>query len=75
VYNRVQRVALKAYKSLGCSGFARIDSIVDKDGVPYVHDANTIPGMTDLSDLPAQAKADGISYEDLVLHILASALE
>ena len=75
VYNKVQRVALKAYKSLGCSGFARIDAIIDKDGVPYVHDANTIPGMTDLSDLPAQAKADGISYSDLVLHILASALE
>ena len=75
VYSKVQRTALKAYKSLGCSGFARIDSIVDKDGVPYVHDANTIPGMTDLSDLPAQAKAEGISYEDLVLHILASALE
>ena len=75
VYNKTQRVALKAYKSLGCSGFARIDAIIDKDGVPYVHDANTIPGMTDLSDLPAQAKAEGISYEELVLYILASALE
>ncbi|MEK7377044.1 MAG: D-alanine--D-alanine ligase [Candidatus Margulisiibacteriota bacterium] len=75
VYNRTQRAALKAYKSLGCGGFARIDAIIDKDGVAYAHDANTIPGMTDLSDLPAQAKAGGISYEELVLHILASALE
>lgn len=74
VYLNSQRTALEAFKAIGCSGFARIDMIVDKDGVPYVHDANTIPGMTDLSDLPAQAAADGISYDELVLHILESAL-
>lgn len=74
VYLNSQKTALDAFKAIGCSGFARIDMIVDKDGVPYVHDANTIPGMTDLSDLPAQAAADGMSYDDLVLHILESAL-
>ncbi|MFA5104222.1 MAG: D-alanine--D-alanine ligase [Candidatus Margulisiibacteriota bacterium] len=74
VYLNSQRTALHAFKAIGCSGFARIDMIVDKDGTAYVHDANTIPGMTDLSDLPAQAAADGISYDELVLHILESAL-
>lgn len=74
VYLNSQDTALKAFRALGCRGFARIDMIVDKDGVPYVHDANTIPGMTDLSDLPAQAAADGMSYDELVLHILESAL-
>ena len=74
VYAKVQETAVDAYNALGCRGFARIDLIVDEDGVPFVHDANTIPGMTDLSDLPAQAKAEGISYDELVLHILESAI-
>lgn len=74
VYSKVQRTAVDAFKAIGCRGFARIDMIVDSDGIPYVHDANTIPGMTDLSDLPAQAQADGMSYDELVVRILESAL-
>lgn len=74
VYRNCQLTASKAFKALSCRGFARIDMIVDRDGMPFVHDANTIPGMTDLSDLPAQAAADGISYDELVLRILESAL-
>ena len=73
-YQKVQETAIKAYRSIGCYGYARIDIIVDKDGTPFVHDANTLPGMTDLSDLPAQAKAAGITYDELVLRILESAL-
>ncbi len=74
IYENVQKTALEAFKSIDCRGFARIDIIVDKDGTPFVHDANTIPGMTDLSDLPAQAQAAGISYDELVLRILESGL-
>ncbi len=74
VYSHVLHTALAAFYALGCEGFARIDMIVDKDGTPYVHDANTIPGMTDLSDLPAQAAAENISYDRLVKYILESAL-
>ncbi len=74
VYTHTQEMAIKAFKALGCSGFARIDAIVDKDGTPFFHDANTIPGMTDLSDLPAQAKADGISYDELAIKLLKSAI-
>lgn len=70
----IQSTALMAHKSLNCRGVSRIDMIVDKDGVPFVHDANTIPGMTELSDLPAQADAAGISYDELVLRILESVL-
>lgn len=74
VYDRVSSTAIKAFKTIGCHGFSRIDIIVDSDGTPFVHDANTIPGMTDLSDLPAQAQAAGMTYDELVLHILKSAL-
>ncbi|MDI6738810.1 MAG: hypothetical protein QME74_00410 [Candidatus Edwardsbacteria bacterium] len=49
------------------------DIIIDRAGTPLILEVNTIPGMTDLSDLPAEAKADGISYDELTLEILDSA--
>ena len=44
-----------------------------KDDIPYLLEINTSPGMTATSDLPAQAKAMGISYDELVQIILNSA--
>ncbi len=49
-----------------------MDIIVDGT-VPWVHDLNTIPGLTELSDLPAQAQASGLSYDQLILEILSYA--
>ncbi|MGB9682008.1 MAG: D-alanine--D-alanine ligase [bacterium] len=74
-YKLAQRMALMAHKVLGCVGFSRVDLITDKDDNPYVLEVNTIPGMTDLSDLPAMAKAYGIEYEDLIELMLLSALK
>lgn len=73
IYKKAQEIALAAHKALGCYGLCRVDMIVGKDNIPYVHDVNTIPGMTDQSDLPAQAKHAGISFDQLVLKILESA--
>jgi len=73
-YKLAQELALQAHKALGCVGFSRVDLVTDKDDNPYVLEVNTIPGMTDLSDLPAMAKAYGIEYEDLVEIMLYSAL-
>ncbi len=74
IYNKTQEIALKAHLSLGCHGFSRVDIIVGKTGIPYVHDVNTIPGLTDLSDLPACANAVGISYDELILKMLYSSI-
>jgi len=74
VYNKTQEVALKAHQVLGCHGFSRVDIMVGKTGIPYVHDVNTIPGLTDLSDLPACAKAVGIDYDELILKMLYSSI-
>ena len=68
----VKETAIKAFKACGCSGVSRIDFIITKD-TPYVLEINTNPGMTDTSDLPAQAQAGGISYDMLVEMILKSA--
>ncbi len=72
VTDRVKTMAIEAFKTAGCRSVSRIDFMM-KDNIPYLLEINTSPGMTDVSDLPAQAKAMGISYDDLVLLILNSA--
>jgi D-alanine-D-alanine ligase len=70
----VDEAALGAYRALGCSGFARVDLILDEEG-PQVLEVNAIPGLTDTSLLPQSAEAAGMSFEDLVGRILELALE
>jgi D-alanine-D-alanine ligase len=74
VYGAAERAALGAFAALGCRGYARVDLMVDEKGVPWFVEVNTLPGMTNTSDLPAQAQAAGISYEDLVETILLTAV-
>lgn len=69
---KVKDIAVKAFEACGCSGVSRIDFLI-VDNVPYVLEINTNPGMTDTSDLPAQAAAGGIDYNNLVDMILKSA--
>lgn len=70
---KAQEIALMAHKALGCYGVSRVDMIVGQDHVTYVHEVNTIPGMTEESDLPAEAAQAGISFDELVARILESA--
>lgn len=69
----VAREALAAYESLGCSGAARVDVILDKLGTPYVLEVNTIPGMTSLSLFPRAAAAAGMDYPALCEEMLKGA--
>jgi D-alanine-D-alanine ligase len=73
-YTEAQRVAVAAHKVTRCHGLSRVDMHADRDGGVWIHELNSVPGMTELSDLPAQAQAADISYDELVLEILASAL-
>lgn len=74
LYRQTQETALAAHRALGCRGLSRVDFIVSPDHIPYITEVNTIPGMTDQSDLPAEAKEAGISFDQLVVTILSSAL-
>jgi D-alanine-D-alanine ligase len=67
-------VARRAYEILGCSGFARVDLMLDADGAPQALEANAIPGLTDTSLLPMAADAAGLSFEDLIGRIVELAL-
>jgi len=73
IYKSTQEIALSAHQALGGWGFSRVDMVISPDGKPYVLELNTMPGMTELSDLPAEAEADGMSYDELVLEMLYSA--
>ncbi len=66
----VQGVATRAYEALGCTGFARVDLILDADSTPQVLEANAIPGLTDTSLFPMAADAAAISFEELVARIV-----
>jgi D-alanine-D-alanine ligase len=70
---KIQEKALQAFRILGCSGWGRMDLMLDKQRVPYFIEANTVPGMTDHSLVPMAARAAGLSFEDLVMRILESA--
>lgn len=69
----IQQQVLKAFRAIGCSGWGRVDLMLDGAGNPYFLEVNTIPGMTDHSLVPMAARAAGFSFEDLVLQILDGA--
>lgn len=64
------QMALDAWHALGCSGWGRIDAMQDGNGQFWLLEANTVPGMTSHSLVPMAAKAAGMDFDTLVLHIL-----
>jgi D-alanine-D-alanine ligase len=71
----VTDAALRAFATLGCSGFSRVDVMLGEGGAPEVLEVNAIPGLTDTSLLPQAAEAAGLSFERLVERALELALE
>lgn len=69
---QTKAIAIKAHEAAGCRGVSRVDFMISKDGIPYVIEINTSPGMTETSDLPAQSAVMGINYDNLVQIILNS---
>jgi D-alanine-D-alanine ligase len=71
---RLEEIALTVYRILGCSGFARVDTIVE-DGTPWFLDVKTVPGFTETSTFPLAAETAGLSFEQLVETILDTTLQ
>ncbi|MFJ8089401.1 D-alanine--D-alanine ligase [Lysinibacillus sp. NPDC095746] len=74
VYERVTEAAKACYKALKCDVYARIDMMI-KDGIPYVMEVNTLPGMTKNSLLPKSASSAGITYTKLLDRIIEISLQ
>ena len=70
---KVEEIAIRAYDSLGMTGFSRSEYII-MNGIPYMLEMNTNPGFSPASILPQQAKHYGISLEDLCGHEVEKAL-
>lgn len=68
-------MALKAYEALGMKGVARIDFLVDEDGVPYLGEPNTLPGFTNISLYPQMWNISGISYSELIDRLIQLGIE
>jgi D-alanine-D-alanine ligase len=69
----IQAEARKAFDVVGCKGWGRVDFLMDEAGRHYFLEVNTAPGMTDHSLVPMAARARGMSFEALVMNILALA--
>ncbi len=70
---RFQRLSLRVHRALGLRDFSRVDLMADEEGNPFVLEANTIPGFTELSLLPKAAREAGISFEELCLKLVEMA--
>jgi D-alanine-D-alanine ligase len=53
---RIRETALKAYRAIGCEGFARVDFLLAGDEL-YLNEINTVPGFTPISLFPQVAAA------------------
>ena len=69
----LKALALRAFKAVGCTGWGRIDLMLDAKKKPWLLEVNTSPGMTGHSLVPMAARAIGLSYEDLCVRILEGA--
>ena len=67
---KIQSIAVDAFKICGCRGVARVDFMLDENSNPFVLEINTVPGMTETSLVPDAARAMGIEFPELCEKIL-----
>jgi D-alanine-D-alanine ligase len=73
IEEQLTQYALKIYKDLGFKGATRSEFII-REGIPYLLEVNTIPGLTEQSILPQQARCAGISEARLFDRLINDAL-
>jgi D-alanine-D-alanine ligase len=72
--HQLQELSLKAFRAIGCSGMARVDSFVTKEGI-FVNEINTIPGFTPISLYPKLWAESGVPPHDLLKKLIECAYE
>ncbi len=73
--SRIKETALKIYKILGCSGFARVDMFYTEDKKIVFNEVNTIPGCTSHSRYPSMLKQIGITFETVIDRLIELGVE
>ncbi len=72
---KIQRMAVKTYQVMGCDGLTRVDFFLQKNGILYVNEINTIPGFTQISMYPKMWEATGVGYTELITKLIGFAFE
>jgi D-alanine--D-alanine ligase len=75
IAEKVRSVCVKAYKTLCCEDFSRVDLFLTAEGKIYINEINTIPGFTNSSMFPMMWKERGIGFTDLISRLLDLAQE
>ncbi|MCR1849636.1 D-alanine--D-alanine ligase [Paraclostridium sordellii] len=70
---KVNDISKGCWKAFNCKAYVRVDVIIS-DGIPYVLELNTLPGMTETSLIPRSAKANGLAFSDLIDKIIEYSL-
>jgi D-alanine-D-alanine ligase len=73
--NKLSDLALKTFKSVDCCDFGRVDFRVDNEGKPYVLEINPLPSLSTEDVFMLLAETIGITYNQMIGKILASALK
>jgi len=73
--SELQDLVRRAFTAVGARGWGRVDLLLDAEGVPWLIEVNTVPGMTGHSLVPMAARAAGLDFDELVWRILAQTLE
>ena len=71
--SEIKESAIKAFQALGCSGLARVDFFLTPSGEVIINELNTMPGFTATSVFPKMWAASGVSYTEVITHLLKSA--
>jgi D-alanine-D-alanine ligase len=74
-YELLEDLAIRAFKSLDCSGLVRADFFLTKDGKAYINEVNTMPGFTPFSMFPLLWKHTGVDYPQLIERLVDLGLE
>ena len=74
IATQIQSKAVEAFISLGCSGLARVDFFLTPNGEVIINELNTMPGFTATSVFPKMWAATGVTYKEVITHLLKSAL-
>lgn len=75
LHNEVEQMAFDTYRALKCEVYSRIDMIITKEGVPYILEVNTLPGMTSASLFPKSVAAHGIPFDKFLEKIIEGSLK
>lgn len=75
ISEKIKNMAIQCFKTLDCRHYSRADFFLTDDNQIYFNEINTYPGFTSISQFPLLWQQEGMSYKDLILHLVKMALE